>query len=405
MLVRLCERIIVTDGRIPSPVQTMKDHYDPWFVRLPDGRTIRAKSTTSVRHHVEAGHIPVNSQIRRESNEEWVALVWVAEFADFARAPGATPPPAPSASGTIARSGVASRLDPMRLQTVGIRGLIDELIAALDSTLTRSKLGPAVLATVLVYLGMFAAPAAHQWLFPSGEAAWLPVVAGAGFALLVLSVLNAILAKLTHLELSTMRPARLKEALASVGSYTLPAVIANVVVAGLALGLLFLMRHTLGWADTALRDASLNKTLTDVVWALVLAIVGSLSVLAWLVVGLCWLLTPAIVVEESSWMAGMREWRQLLRDHFGRVLVYEGLTLLLGIGICLPMTLAVGLTFRGVATVVPAWPFAFHDGTSSVAGGVTAMFDGLTAAPLLALLPVANVFIYLNLRYEQTPSR
>jgi hypothetical protein len=30
---------------------------------------------------------------------------------------------------------------------------------------------------------------------------------------------------------------------------------------------------------------------------------------------------------------------------------------------------------------------------------------GLTAAPLLALLAVANVFIYLNLRYEQSPGR
>jgi hypothetical protein len=30
---------------------------------------------------------------------------------------------------------------------------------------------------------------------------------------------------------------------------------------------------------------------------------------------------------------------------------------------------------------------------------------GVAAAPLLALLPVANVFIYLNLRYEQAPGR
>ena len=104
-------------------------------------------------------------------------------------------------------------------------------------------------------------------------------------------------------------------------------------------------------------------------------------------------------------MAGMREWRQLLRDHFGRVLVYEGLTILLGIGICLPLTLAVGLTFRGTPILAPAWPFQFNDDSHSVAVGVAAVFEGLSVAPLLALLPVANVFIYLNLRYEQTPSR
>ena len=44
----------------------MKDHYDPWYVRLPDGRTIKAKSTASVRHHVEAGHVPLNSMLRRD---------------------------------------------------------------------------------------------------------------------------------------------------------------------------------------------------------------------------------------------------------------------------------------------------------------------------------------------------
>lgn len=383
----------------------MKDHYDPWFVRLPDGRTIRAKSTTSVRHHVEAGHIPVNSQVRRDSNEEWVALVWVAEFADFAQAPGATPPPMSSASGSTSRSGVATRLDPMRLQTVGIRGLIDELIAALDSTLMRSKLGPAFAASVVVYLGGVFAPAVHRWVFHGSEAAWLPVVASAGFALLVLSVLNAILAKLTHIELSTMRPARLKEALVLARSYVIPAVLANVVVAGVTLGLLLLMRHALGWANGALRDADMSKNLHEWLGSLVVAVFGALSVLAWLVVGLCWLLTPAIVVEESSWLAGLREWRQLLRDHFGRILVYEGMTLLLGIGICLPLTLAVALTFRGTPALVPEWPFASNDGSYSLGWGVVAMFDGLTAAPLLALLPVANVFIYLNLRYEQSPGR
>src|SRR5919201_834399 len=104
----------------------MKEHYDPWYVRLPDGRTIKAKSTTSVRHHIEAGHIPLNSMVRRDSTEEWVSLVWVAEFADLgARGGGAGNPPTPSPAGSsTSRSGVAARLDPMRLQTVGIRGLI-----------------------------------------------------------------------------------------------------------------------------------------------------------------------------------------------------------------------------------------------------------------------------------------
>ena len=63
----------------------MKEHYDPWYVRLPDGRTIKAKSTTSVRHHIEAGHIrsPLDiadvwpSSYSANTNE----ILWAAKFA------------------------------------------------------------------------------------------------------------------------------------------------------------------------------------------------------------------------------------------------------------------------------------------------------------------------------------
>ncbi len=52
----------------------MKEHYDPWFVRLPDGRVLNAKSTASVRHHVGAGNIPLNSMARRDADAEWAPL-------------------------------------------------------------------------------------------------------------------------------------------------------------------------------------------------------------------------------------------------------------------------------------------------------------------------------------------
>jgi hypothetical protein len=108
------------------------------------------------------------------------------------------------------------------------------------------------------------------------------------------------------------------------------------------------------------------------------------------------------VVEESSWLAGVREWRQLVRDHFGRVLIYEGLAVLLGIAVALPVTLAVSLALGGLPWLAPAWPAG---GGAGPAGAATAVLEALTAAPLLALMGVANVFIYLNLRYEQGPGR
>jgi hypothetical protein len=370
----------------------MKDRYDPWYVRLPDGRTIKAKSTASVRHHVEAGHIPLNSLVRRDSDEEWVGLVWVAEFADLRK--GATIPQPAAGATPPGRSGVHARLDPLRLHTVGVRGLIDELIAALDSTLARSKVVPAFVAAVLLYLGIYVTPGVLNWLFE--PPAWVPPVVAAAFAVLILSGLNAVLAKLTHMELSTMRPARLGDALGKVSA--VPVVAANAVAAGGALALLWVLHHVPEWTADWLRDSGTGREAIRIV---ILVVVLLLSVLIWLVVGLCWLLTPAIVVEESSWLAGLREWRQLLGDHFGRIVVYEGLTVLLGAAISLPLTLAVALATGGSLGLLPPWPSLGGAGENGPVGGVLAALHGLSAAPLLALLPVANVFIYLNLRYEQ----
>lgn len=383
----------------------MKDHYDPWFVRLPDGRTIKAKSTGSVRHHVESGNIPLNSMVRRDPEEEWAALVWVAEFADLASpsarsmAPPPEPPPQLAATG---RSGVSARLDPMRLQTVGVRGLIDELIAALDSTIARTKMAPSIVAAILVFGGMFAARVVCRHLFTLDEYPWLPVVVGAAFAVLVLSVLNAVLARLTHTEVSTMRPARLGTALGGLAGYAVPVVVANAIIAGAALGVLLLMHHVPVWAAEALHKAGIEGFAYQMINTPILVAVLAVSVVAWLVIGLCWLLTPAIVVEDSSWLAGVREWRQLIRDHFGRVLVYEGLAVLLGIAVALPVTLAVSLALTGQPTALPAWPSGTGTGAS---GAAAAVLEALTAAPLLALMGVANVFIYLNLRYEQGSGR
>lgn len=384
----------------------MKEHYDPWYVRLPDGRSIKAKSTASVRHHIEAGHIPLNSTVRRDSKEEWVNLVWVAEFADLgARAGALSPTPSSSGGPPSGRSGVYARLDPMRLQTVGIRGLIDELIAALDSTLTRSKIIPAIIAAILIYLGFFGAHVVDRLLFEPKEVPWLPAVAGSAFAIAVLSLLNALLAKLTHLELSSMRPAKLSEALGPFMNYALPVVVANGVIAGGGLGFLFLLQKSLQWSEDWLQSTTMGATAQDVVLAPILVVFFLLSILSWIVVGLCWLIAPAIVVEESSWLSGVREWRQLLREHFGRIIIYEGLTLMLGIAISLPLTVAVNLALHGRPAILPEWPLGSGIGENWVQGGVQAVMHGLTAGPLLCLLAVANVFIYLNLRYEQTPGK
>ena len=60
---------------------------DMWYVRLPGGRVLQARSTRSVRRHVGSGRIPFNSRARRFPDEEWVELQRLHEFADLAEDP------------------------------------------------------------------------------------------------------------------------------------------------------------------------------------------------------------------------------------------------------------------------------------------------------------------------------
>src|SRR5262249_49743664 len=118
---------------------------------------------------------PLDSRVRRSPEEEWATLEWTSEFADVwtrlsqpsdsasanKEAPGAGLPRA---------ANIASRLDPHQLQTVGIRGAVEELLAALDSTMVRVKLRVAGItglllgmATAIMYLVTTDPQASTPW--------------------------------------------------------------------------------------------------------------------------------------------------------------------------------------------------------------------------------------------------
>src|SRR6516165_9666671 len=126
----------------------MSQAADYWYVRLPDGRVLRAASTKVVRQEVGAGRIPPDSTVRRTPAEEWVSLEWTREFADLIDRrhsdSNAGPGTRPSHGSGQRPSTVASRLESERLHLVGIGGLLQELLAALDSTLVPQKLLVAV---------------------------------------------------------------------------------------------------------------------------------------------------------------------------------------------------------------------------------------------------------------------
>jgi hypothetical protein len=205
----------------------MKERYDPWYIQMPDGRIVKAKSTASVRHHVEAGNIPSNSMARRSSDDEWQALNWIAEFSDLGK-PGTRSgasasdiaPPAPSSNGSAPdinlKSGISARLDPMRLQTVGIRGFVDELIAAFDSTVSTGKLVVACTAGAIGALSTFLVWRLVLAVYADGV--WLANVLSGIAGLAVFATVVALLTRQTHLELSTMRPVRPSEAWRGLGA-------------------------------------------------------------------------------------------------------------------------------------------------------------------------------------------
>jgi hypothetical protein len=381
----------------------MKDHYDPWYVRLPDGHIVKAKSTASVRHHVEAGNIPLNSTARRHSDEEWVGLAWITEFADLGGgptrnhdalteiAPTDGVPPSPEAA---PKSGVAARLDPLRLQTVGIRGLVEELIAAFDSTVSGGKLAVAgivaavgALATFLVMRGA---------LLVYAEGAWLAQVLSGSVALLALATIAALLTRQTHLELSRMRPVSQAEARAGAGGFILRVFLGYVATIGVGIGIILLLQHVPGWTvkTTASASATVSEAAATAAWAVALL----LAVVVFATMLLSLLVAPVLIVEECSLGDAIREWRSILREHRLRVVVYEGMALAVATVAALPVAAPVWLALYFGPQLPPA-------AANWVTLAVPEILLALAAAPALAFLVVANLFIYLNLRYEHTPPK
>jgi hypothetical protein len=378
----------------------MKTQHDPWYLRLPDGRVVKAKSTSSVRHHIETGDVPLSSMARRHSYDEWVSLSWLAEFADLGGGGKRSKAPATDQSTagngdsnqTENQAGISARLDPLRLQAVGIRGLVDELIAAFDSAIGAGKgiFACAVLAmgTLAIYLVMRGVLV----VYPDGS--WLAqLITGLIGGFIGASVV-ALLTRQTHLELSTLRPVRLAEARQGIGPFIFRVFVGYVATMGVCIGLIVLLRHVPEWLTKGLEGTSapVVDIVLTVVWGASLVIVAVLLT----VILLSFLIPPILIVEECTVGDALREWRSLWREHRIRVVVYEGLALALALVAALPLAVPVYLAQRYL-------PPAAHGNWLSQA--VPLMLDAIVAGPALTFLAVANLYIYFNLRYEYSPSK
>ncbi len=366
----------------------MNEPADFWYIRLPDGQVLRAASTAIVRQHLEAGRIPVGSMVRRTADGEWVTLAWTREFADLAEKVAANGPAAERRAARARRkrreppSTVASRLDPQQLQLVGVRGLIQELLAALDSTLVRKKLLAASLAGLLLgaLLALYRLPAVRAAPRSAGFDWYL-----AAAALVILAATTGLLTRLTYVELARLRPARWRESLAGLDFLTARLAVTQGLVAGGTLGLIALLRWLPTWL---LAD---NPDPAREAWAGVATVVGLvLEVCLWPVCVFVLLLGPILVVEGNSVVGALRQWARLVRQHPGRVMLYEALAMGQGLIAALPFAFP----------LLALYGLPLEERLLGVAVFTRDVLTGLALTPLLAYLIVANVFIYLNVRYS-----
>ena len=134
-------------------------------------------------------------------------------------------------------------------------------------------------------------------------------------------------------------------------------------------------------------DANL---LRDALSAVVAVLRVLLEVVSWPVLALAVvLLGPLLIIEEDSILAGLRAWLGMLRRRLGRIYLYEALAFMVASVLALPMLLTVG----GAA-------YALGDALGTFERVALTVLGGAALGPALAYLLVANVFVYINLRYE-----
>jgi hypothetical protein len=346
---------------------------DLWYVRLPDGRVLHARSTNALRRYLTKGRIPWDIRVRRSSDARWQTLDRTPEFADLLRTPEPEGPPAPP---DMANTPIPDS------RIIGVRGLVEELFSAIDASLQRTKLTTTAVTGlgmgITVLVGIFASPQLGDW-------AWAGSLAAAVVWLVLFSMCTSILTQMTSLELSRDRPVLFSEAHAGLFGFVLRLSCALGLIGGLMLGLIVLFRALPGWlAFVAPDEIGLGW---EILRNVIIGMHWVLEVICWPILALAMLLMgPILIVEDCSIWQGLREWLHLLRQHLARIYLYQTIAFAFAAMMTLPLVLPIVLVGRTSVSLGEAVPFY--------------LLLGLALTPGLAYLIVAQVFIYLNLRYE-----
>lgn len=352
---------------------------ESWYLRLPDGRVVLAKSSRAVRHHLRTGRIPANSRIRRSPGDEWLKLDSVPEFAELVAQPSSRDVPLPGP-----RENEAANGRPSEFGTLGASALVGELLNAVDSSLNRHKLLVAAIASLTWAIGVLGYD-----LLPSlsdGIPSYVYRCAIALGLLFLGGLASAILGQMTLVELSRFRPARWHEVRAGLILKAFRIMLGQGFLLALVLAPLVAIRHfSEAWTPT--------EGPTHSVQATVLALRLVLEVIFWPLAGMSLLIAPLLLVEECSLPSALAQWWDMLWSDLGRIFLYETLAAGLGIVLTFPLTLPV---------LYASWTFVpgGHDLVSASGLATLHVLGGFAVTPLVAYLLVANVFIYLNLKYE-----
>ena len=355
-----------------------------WYIRLPDGRVLRVRTTESLRRFLKSGRIPWESRVRRSPDEAWQTLTATPEFADLVPAESSSAEPADEATPSP-----EPRVATPELRTLGLRGLVDELFNAFDSTLQRAKLNTAALTGLAIGVMLIVSDVAVQ-LLPA-DWKW-PLYLATAFVLLVLfNICTSILTQMTALEMSRYRPAHFNEVRAGMFTYVGRLTCAISLVGGLMFGLIVLLRLLPSWLTSP--EAGQPGLGLDTLLNVINGERLLLEVICWPILGYAMLMMgPIFIVEDFSIWQGLSEWINMLRQHIGRIYLYQAIA----------FTFAAVMTLPLVLPILLAFGFAGSNPHTLSLGETVPFFllVGIALTPMLAYLVVAHVFIYLNLRYE-----
>jgi hypothetical protein len=356
-----------------------------WYVRFPDGRVVLARSTQAVRYHIERGRIPANSRVRRSAEEKWQSLEATPDFADLLAPPAppeATPTERDNGRSSLGKSNVEYRV-------FGVGALVNELFNAVDLSLHRRKLWITVSAALLWAVGLVGV----NLVLELTQGSWqYGLIAAIGAALLfVAGLAGSALAQLTLVEMLHRRRAHWHE--------IEPRLLNNawniLLSQALFLAAIWLPIVGLRHVPDYFRDSNLPEAVMGIVLTLRLVLEIFFLPLA----GLGLLLAPIIVVEECGFFKALGIWWELLRSDLSRIFLYETLAVALGFVLTLPLFFPV---FYAVWNHAASGNHHLED----VYKATMLVLGGLAVTPFAAYLVVANVFIYLNLRYEfYSPNR